>query len=72
MLKLFIPLYMFARLLGQIVDGLDNLIDEWYPGLTSIDPMLGQEILEILSPCPQCPDSKYAHNIPHCYIGSMN
>lgn len=48
------PLFFFSRILGQIVDSLDNLIDEWYPGLTCIDPMMGQEVLEILAPCSQC------------------
>ncbi|XP_060603950.1 leucine-rich repeat serine/threonine-protein kinase 2-like [Ruditapes philippinarum] len=46
-----------SRLLGQIVDSLDNLIDEWYPGLTCIDPMMGQEVLEILAPCSHCKSS---------------
>ncbi|XP_053378034.1 leucine-rich repeat serine/threonine-protein kinase 2-like isoform X2 [Mercenaria mercenaria] len=52
-----------SRLLGQIVDSLDNLIDEWYPGLTCIDPMMGQEVLEILAPCSQCKDSPYMFTI---------
>ncbi|XP_059152219.1 leucine-rich repeat serine/threonine-protein kinase 2-like [Physella acuta] len=43
-----------CRLLGYLVDHADSLIDEWYPGLVSIDPMLGRELLEKYVPCTAC------------------
>ncbi|KAJ8302243.1 hypothetical protein KUTeg_021230 [Tegillarca granosa] len=44
-------------LLGQVVDHLDALIDEWYPGLTSVDPLQGRHLLEKYAPCVYCEDS---------------
>ncbi|KAK3762803.1 hypothetical protein RRG08_040498 [Elysia crispata] len=46
------------RLLGFLVDHADSLVDEWYPGLTAIDPMLGRELLEKFAPCPVCRDQQ--------------
>ncbi|GFO07401.1 leucine-rich repeat serine/threonine-protein kinase 2, partial [Plakobranchus ocellatus] len=46
------------RLLGFLVDHADSLVDEWYPGLTAIDPMLGRELLEKFAPCPLCTDQE--------------
>ncbi|KAL4226999.1 Leucine-rich repeat serine/threonine-protein kinase 2 [Mactra antiquata] len=43
-----------SRLLGQIIDSLDTLIDEWYPGLTCIDPLKGEGVLDIIVPCNDC------------------
>ncbi|WAR26699.1 LRRK2-like protein [Mya arenaria] len=43
-----------VKLLCRAVDEIDSLIDEWYPGLTSIDPIKGQPVLEVLTPCTQC------------------
>ncbi|XP_076111293.1 leucine-rich repeat serine/threonine-protein kinase 2-like isoform X1 [Mytilus galloprovincialis] len=43
-----------AGLLGLLVDHLDALIEEWYPGLTTVDPYLGRELLEKLVPCVDC------------------
>ncbi|XP_046571062.1 leucine-rich repeat serine/threonine-protein kinase 2-like [Haliotis rubra] len=42
------------QLLGFLADHIDALIDEWYPGLTSIDPILGRELLEKFVPCVKC------------------
>lgn len=36
------------------MDHLDALIEEWYPGLTTVDPYLGRELLEKLVPCVDC------------------
>ncbi|XP_035828110.1 leucine-rich repeat serine/threonine-protein kinase 2 isoform X2 [Aplysia californica] len=43
------------RLLGYLVDHMDSLVDEWFPGLTAIDPLLGKELLEKFVPCTDCP-----------------
>ncbi|XP_071082435.1 leucine-rich repeat serine/threonine-protein kinase 2-like [Haliotis cracherodii] len=42
------------QLMGFMADHIDALIDEWYPGLTSIDPILGRELLEKFVPCVKC------------------
>ncbi|KAK3610610.1 hypothetical protein CHS0354_009068 [Potamilus streckersoni] len=47
---------MGTMLLGYIVDHIDGLIEEWYPGLTSLDPILGRQLLERRVPCSLCPD----------------
>ena len=41
------------RLIGEVVDHLDALIEEWYPGLLIADPY-GVCPLEKLTPCPDC------------------
>ncbi|KAH9504825.1 hypothetical protein Btru_062039 [Bulinus truncatus] len=43
-----------CRLLGCLVDLTESLIDEWYPGLVSVDPLLGRELLETFVPCTLC------------------
>ena len=46
--------YVLFRLLGYLVDHIDSLVDEWYPGLTCIDPLLGHELLQKFVPCTTC------------------
>nr|XP_022298273.1 leucine-rich repeat serine/threonine-protein kinase 2-like isoform X2 [Crassostrea virginica] len=41
-------------ILGLVVDHIDGLIEEWYPGLTTIDPMQGQDLLVKYVPCCMC------------------
>ncbi|XP_074645015.1 leucine-rich repeat serine/threonine-protein kinase 2-like [Tubulanus polymorphus] len=41
-------------LLGHIVDHMDALIEEWYPGLLVKDPFTGEEILQRKIPCSFC------------------
>ncbi|CAL1534532.1 unnamed protein product [Lymnaea stagnalis] len=43
-----------CRLLGYLVDHADSLVDEWYPGLISVDPRSGRELLEKFAPCTVC------------------
>lgn len=37
-----------------MVDHIDGLIEEWYPGLTTIDPMQGQDLMIKYVPCFMC------------------
>ncbi|XP_055999651.1 leucine-rich repeat serine/threonine-protein kinase 2-like isoform X2 [Ostrea edulis] len=43
-----------SMILGLVVDHIDGLIEEWYPGLTTIDPMQGQDLLVKFIPCFMC------------------
>ncbi|XP_071964099.1 leucine-rich repeat serine/threonine-protein kinase 1-like [Antedon mediterranea] len=57
--------------IGFIVDHINNLIQDVFPGLMGINEMNGENIMEILIPCPVCDtnkrkDSVYASsNITH-------
>ena len=46
-----------TRALGFIIDLLDDFIDEHFPGLLAIDPILQEPLLKIEIPCPDCQDS---------------
>ncbi|XP_025107353.1 leucine-rich repeat serine/threonine-protein kinase 2-like isoform X2 [Pomacea canaliculata] len=54
-----------VRLLGYVVDHIDSLVDEWYPGLTSIEPLLGRELLQKFVPCTTCTGKE-----PHLFLFS--
>ncbi|ELU14390.1 hypothetical protein CAPTEDRAFT_224870 [Capitella teleta] len=43
-----------AKLLGQIVDIIDSLIEEWFPGLLGVSPT-GHSLVQCCAPCIQCP-----------------
>ncbi|KAK6177348.1 hypothetical protein SNE40_015467 [Patella caerulea] len=54
-LHITVPSTTFGyRLLGYLVDHVDALVDEWYPGLTGIDPVLGRELLQKFAQCYRC------------------
>lgn len=57
-IDLYRPYCSIFSLLGQIIDSLDTLIDEWYPGLTCIDPLKGEGVLDIIVPCSRCSSGK--------------
>ncbi len=52
------PLLIPFRLLGHVVDHIDALIDEWYPGLYEMTP-LGDALVQIKVPCPFCKGSNH-------------
>ena len=43
-----------TRALGYVIDLLDDFIDEHYPGLLAIDPVIQEPLLKIEIPCPEC------------------
>ncbi|CAH1266221.1 MFHAS1 [Branchiostoma lanceolatum] len=43
-----------SRLLGHVVDLVDDLIEEWFPGLCEIDPVSGQTLVQRQVPCVLC------------------
>ena len=57
-----------SRILGLVVDHIDGLIEEWYPGLTTIDPMQGQDLLVKYVPCCMCTGMSFkkSFNVKAC------
>ncbi|XP_069115691.1 leucine-rich repeat serine/threonine-protein kinase 2-like isoform X2 [Argopecten irradians] len=45
-----------STLFGLLVDHISALVEEWYPGLTSLDPIQGRELLVQHVPCTGCTD----------------
>ncbi|XP_071486222.1 leucine-rich repeat serine/threonine-protein kinase 2-like [Diadema antillarum] len=66
-LKITVPKTRLGyRLLGLVCDHLDDLIEEWFPGLCEFDPMHGRTLLQKLVPCILCNgkiDPPYRHSI---------
>ncbi|XP_071795301.1 leucine-rich repeat serine/threonine-protein kinase 1-like [Asterias amurensis] len=40
--------------MGFMVDHIENLIKEWYPGLLDVDEFSGKNLIQRLIPCPDC------------------
>ncbi len=57
----------FYRILGQVVDHLDALIDEWYPGLMDMTPQ-GDALIQIRIPCPHCHGNR---DVTACHMFSL-
>ncbi len=44
-----------VQLLCGIVDNVEALIDEWFPGLRDVSVISGAELIKPMSICPYCP-----------------
>ena len=44
-----------CRLLCAVVDNVEALLDEWFPGLRDVDILNGDELVQPMSLCPLCP-----------------
>ena len=56
-----------SRLLCSVVDNIEHLIDEWFPGLRDIDTSSGRELVCPMALCPLCPSEWcliHVHTIP--------
>ncbi len=47
-----------TKLLCSIVDNVEALIDEWFPGLRELDIGTGASLVAPLCLCPLCPGKK--------------
>ena len=59
------------RLLCSVVDNIEHLIDEWFPGLRDIDTSSGRDLVCPMALCPQCPSEWGRPNMPHMYRPSV-
>ena len=44
-----------VQLLCSIVDNVEALVDEWFPGLRDLSVVSGAELIKTMSICPYCP-----------------
>lgn len=44
-----------VQLLCSIVDNVEALIDEWFPGLRDLNVVGGSELVKQMTLCPLCP-----------------
>ena len=44
-----------CRLLCAVVDNVEALLDEWFPGLRDFDTLSGDELVQPMALCPLCP-----------------
>ena len=51
-----------CRLLCAVVDNVEALIDEWYPGLRDFDVATGEKLVSSGALCPHCPPAD-----PYCF-----
>ncbi|XP_078595563.1 leucine-rich repeat serine/threonine-protein kinase 2-like isoform X5 [Branchiostoma floridae x Branchiostoma japonicum] len=60
-----------SRLLGHVVDLVDDLIEEWFPGLCEIDPVSGQTLVQRQVPCVLCEtDPPHVFTLPEILVMS--
>lgn len=48
-------MYFVSRLLCSVVDNVETLIDEWFPGLRNINVASGDPLVNPSALCPLCP-----------------
>ena len=61
-----------ARLLCLVVDNIEALLDEWFPGLRSIDATCGEELVKPCAVCPTCVDPAYFFSITELTEASLS
>ena len=44
-----------VQLLCSIVDNVEALVDEWFPGMRDLSVISGAELIKPMSICPYCP-----------------
>ena len=52
------------RLLCAVVDNVEAMIDEWYPGLRDFDVATGKKLVTSGTLCPHCPVDRMS---PYCF-----
>lgn len=61
-----------ARLLCSVVDNIEALLDEWFPGLRSIDSSCGEELVKPCAVCPNCVDPAHYFSIAELTEASLS
>ena len=61
-----------ARLLCSVVDNIEALLDEWFPGLRTIDSSCGEELVKPCAVCPNCADPAHFFSIAELTEASLS
>jgi len=57
-----------TRLLCAVVDNVEALLDEWFPGLRDFDTSSGVELVQPMALCPLCPREWSSHLTPGIHL----
>ena len=52
-----------VQLLCTVIDNIEALIDEWFPGLRDIDATCGENLVQPYAVCPNCSDPAHLFDI---------